>query len=302
MNNADGVAGAIGVAGRGTAAWDDDEIQNGESLTLSFGAPVSEANFGFAKLDYNLSAGHQIGLWVAFLNGVEVGRNQFSPTDTTRTGTVQVKDTSGNSIAFDQISFEPAKQGSDYVITSFSAVRRANNAEPIGANWYARSTVYSGTSTTVLKSSVSDFAVYQWRVRACNSGNICSSWITTNEVAAIAGDGSSASSMRSSSSSMRSSSSAMSSSVGSSSMVTGMTATYSATPHGLKISWLPVPNALRYEVVRSVDGGITWENRYSSSPTHFVDTDIENHPSAIYYRVRACSNVCADWSSSPVVQ
>ncbi|MDR7091987.1 hypothetical protein [Cellvibrio fibrivorans] len=181
LNNADAVTGAIGVAGSGTTGAVDDEIQNGELLTLTFDAPVSDASFGFAKLDYNVAAGHQIGLWIAFLNGVEVGRSEFRPTDTTRTGTVQVKNTSGNFIAFDQIRFEPAKPGSDYVVTSFSAVRGATNAESVGTNWYTGPTLYSGTSTTVAKSSVTEFVIYQWRVRACNSSNVCSAWTTTRK-------------------------------------------------------------------------------------------------------------------------
>lgn len=83
---------------------------------------------------------------------------------------------------------------------------------------------------------------------------------------------------------------------------TGMSAQYSASPHGLKISWSNVEGVQRYEVARSVDGGNKWDTRYSGATTNFVDTDIDGHSGAIYYRVRACSNLCSSWSTTPVTQ
>ena len=114
-NNADGIVGAIGVVGPGSTAELDDEIQNGESILVTLNAPVLSASFGFAKLDF--TGVPETGLWIAYLDGVEVGRGQFNPTDTTRAGTVEVKDTSGNSIAFNQIKFDTATANSDYVVS-----------------------------------------------------------------------------------------------------------------------------------------------------------------------------------------
>jgi VCBS repeat-containing protein len=114
-SNADGVAGAMGVVGRGTTTEVDDEIQNGESILVTFNAPTLSARFGFAKLDF--TGVPETGLWIAYLNGVEVGRGQFNPTDTTRTGTVDIRDISGNAVAFDQLKFDTAAAGSDYVVS-----------------------------------------------------------------------------------------------------------------------------------------------------------------------------------------
>lgn len=83
---------------------------------------------------------------------------------------------------------------------------------------------------------------------------------------------------------------------------TGMSAEYSASSHGLKISWSDVENTQHYEVARSVDGGTNWVTRYSGVTTNFVDTDIGDHPGAIYYRVRACSSLCSPWSTTPAAQ
>ncbi len=121
LNGADAVAGAMGVVGRGNTTEVDDEIQNGEFITLTLDGPVLDASFGFAKLDF--SGTPEIGLWIAYLDGVEVSRGQFQPTDATRAGTVQIKDANGKFVAFDQIRFDTASVGADYVVTSFNATR-----------------------------------------------------------------------------------------------------------------------------------------------------------------------------------
>ena len=56
----------------------------------------------------------------------------------------------------------------------------------------------------------------------------------------------------------------------------------------------------RYEVGRSVDGGATWDNDYyDGTATQFTDTDIDNHPGAIRYKIRACHSVCSTWTNTP---
>ena len=119
--NADGVFGSIGVAGSGSTAELDGEIQNGESILVTLAAPVLSASFGFEKLDFG--GVPEKGLWIVRLNGVEVGRGQFNAVDASRMGTVAIKDASGNAIAFDQIQFDTATTGSDYVVTWLTVER-----------------------------------------------------------------------------------------------------------------------------------------------------------------------------------
>ncbi len=123
VTSADGVTGAIGVAGTGSTIELDDEIQNGEYITISLAAPVTSASFGYDKLDFTPTS--EIGLWIAYLQGVEVGRGNFTQADATRKGIVEIKDSSGNAIAFDQIRFDTATTGSDYVVTWLTVGRTA---------------------------------------------------------------------------------------------------------------------------------------------------------------------------------
>lgn len=83
-------------------------------------------------------------------------------------------------------------------------------------------------------------------------------------------------------------------------MSANLLASYNRGPHGLSVSWNRVPDALRYEVARSLDQGASWdEDYYFGTEPFFIDTDIDDK-SSIYYRVRACSgDVCSDWTSTP---
>lgn len=121
IRNADTVTGAIGVAGSGFTNEQDDEIQWGESLSIGFASPVFNASFGFNRLDYVTDVGPERGIWIAHLNGVEVGRGEFVSRDASRIGTVEVKDGNGQPIAFDRITFGVPVMGSDYVVTWFKA-------------------------------------------------------------------------------------------------------------------------------------------------------------------------------------
>lgn len=81
---------------------------------------------------------------------------------------------------------------------------------------------------------------------------------------------------------------------------TGLSAEYSAYPHGLIISWSEIIGANNYEVSRSLNQGQSWENGYyNGSEAQFVDDNIDSGTNNIYYRVRACNTECSDWSSTP---
>ena len=140
--------------------------------------------------------------------------------------------------------------------------------------------VGSGTWTTIQNTSATSRLLsgksnntYSYQVRACNSGG-CSAYSPTKSII-----------------------------VSPLSVPDEMNAEYSSAPHGLRISWGGVVNATSYKVARSVDGGVSWINSYySGAATQFIDTDIDNHPGAIYYRVQACNTVCSNWTDTPAAK
>jgi VCBS repeat-containing protein len=119
--NADAVTGAIGVAGSGLTNEKDDEIQWGESLSIDFVAPVYNASFGIDRLDFVTDKGPERGIWIAHLNGIEVGRGEFVSQNATRISSVEVKDSQGQPIAFDRLTFGVPLVGYDYVVTWLKA-------------------------------------------------------------------------------------------------------------------------------------------------------------------------------------
>lgn len=80
---------------------------------------------------------------------------------------------------------------------------------------------------------------------------------------------------------------------------TGLQASYNVNPHGLTISWAAISGATSYDLARSLDEGTSWdESYYSGAEPSFLDSDIDEVDS-LYYRVRACNNICSDWSATP---